>query len=232
MGFLDNLKIRTALLKHQKGEKAEAKKIYEELYTSGVLSAAYMLPYSVLLLREGEFEKVKEILLKAQKARDLTDDKRPQLLMNYSVAAWKLGDKEKAIDTLEAAHRKYPCGILYQTLGYLYVELGDKDKALQFNREALEYDDEDAIVLDNMGQTYYRLLQDKAGARPQFEKANRLNPGQIDTLYFLSRYDIEEGKVSEAAEKLEEALKGNFSPLNYCTRTLIEEELQKLRGTK
>ena len=232
MGFLTGFKVRSALMKHQKGDKAEALKMYEEFYQQGVCTAAYMLPYSVLLLRQGgeeNYAKVKEILVKAQKALDLTPDKRQQLLMNYSVACWKLGEKEKALSTMEASHNKYPCGLTYQTLGYLYVEHGDADKALSYNLEALEYDDEDSIVLDNMGQTYYRVLNDKEKAKEYFLKANSLKPDQIDTLYFLSRYDIEEGNPQAAVEKLERALEGSFSPLNYRSREEIEEEIAALK---
>ena len=232
MGIMTAFKARSALLKHQKGQKEEAFQMYEELYAQGVVQASYMLPYAVLLLREGgdeNFIKVKEVLVKAQNASDLSDEKRRQLLTNYSVACWKLGEKEKAIETMEAVHRKYPCGLVYQTLGYLYVEMGDAEKALAYNLEALEYDDEDSIVLDNLGQLYYRLLNDKEQALTYFQKANKFNPKQIDTLYFLSRYDIERGKIKDAVEKLETALLGNFSPLNYLDRTAITLETEELK---
>ena len=85
------------------------------------------------------------------------------------------------------------------------------------------------MILDNLGQTYYRVLEDREKARPYFEKAHEIKPGQIDTLYFLSRYDLDEGKPEAALEKLEEALEGRFSPLNYATRELVESEAAKLR---
>ena len=85
-------------------------------------------------------------------------------------------------------------------------------------------------MLDNMGQAYYRLANDKERAREYFEKAHEINPAQIDTLYFLSRYDIEEGKIQDAIEKLETALQGNFSVLNFCTKEMCENDLGKLRA--
>ncbi|MDO5022059.1 MAG: hypothetical protein Q4E07_01805 [Eubacteriales bacterium] len=233
MGFFDALKVRQALMKHQKGNKQEAEKAYEELYNSGIIQAAYILPYSTLLLRTGEenkIQKAKEMLLKAQKASDYTPERRQQLLVNYSIASFLLGDKEKAIQTLEAADKKYPCGLIYQTLGYLYVESGDKEKALAYNQKALEYDDEDSVVLDNIGQMYYRLYDDKEKAEPYFRKANELKPNQIDTLYFLSRYDLEKGDKNAAIEKLEYALEGTFSPLNYKKQEEIKKEIAALKN--
>ena len=233
MGFMDTFKARKGLNLHQKGQHEEALKVYEELYNSGYVSAMYMLPYSVLLLRKGscdaDFLKVKEVLKKAEKAPDLSLEKRQQLLMNYAVAQYKLGEMEKALHLLEVTHQKSPCGMIYGALGFLYIQAGDAEKALSYNLEALEYDDEDPVTLDNLGQVYYRLLGDKEKAREYFEKAIAIKENQIDTLYFLSRYDIEEGKKEAALEKLELALEGRFSPLNYVTRAVVEEEVAQLK---
>lgn len=232
MGLMDAFKVRKALLKHQRNEIGEAEKSYEELYKDGVIRAAYILPYSTLLLRSGETEKVqkvKEMLIKAQKAPDYNEDRRQTLLVNYSIACFLLGDKDKAISTLEAADKKYPCGLIYQTLGYLYVECGEKEKAAEYNKIALEYDDEDPIVLDNIGQMYYRLYKDKQKAEPYFKKANKIRPSQIDTLYFLSRYDLEKENKKAAVEKLEYALDSTFSPLNYKSADEIKKEIASLK---
>jgi len=118
--------------------------------------------------------------------------------------------------------------MIYQTLGYLYVEAGDPEKAIAFNQEALEYDDEDPITLDNLGQTYYRLIKDKEKAKEYFHKALEQKPGQIDTLYFLAQMDLEDGDKASAKEKLQKALEGRFSPLNYATKEIIEEQLATL----
>ncbi len=233
MGIMDGFKARKALMMHQKGNAEAAEAEYQKLYEGGYIAASYLLPYSVLLLRRGGEEnylKVKEILKKAEKAPDLDDAHRKQLLMNYAVAQYKLGEMEKAVQLLERVHQKGPNGLIYGALGFLYIQAGNTEKALSFNREALEYDDEDPVTLDNLGQTYYRLLSDKETARGYFEKALEIKGNQIDTLYFLSRYDLEEGKKDAAVEKLEKAAEGRFSPLNYVTKDQIEEELRQLRG--
>ena len=53
---------------------------------------------------------------------------------------------------------------------------------------------------------------------------------QIDTLYFLSRYDLDAGNREAAIEKLEKAIGGRFSPLNYCSREMVQQEIEKLKG--
>ena len=103
-------------------------------------------------------------------------------------------------------------------------------KAEDFILKSLEYDDEDPISLDNMGQFIYRVKGDKEGAKAWFDKAIALKDKQIDTLYFLSRYDLEAGDREAAIEKLEKAAKGNFSPLNYVDKAMIETEIARIKA--
>lgn len=233
MGLLDGIKVRAALTKHQKGDIQGAKKDYESLVQNGILKPNFLLPYSVLLLRDGgdeNYQKVKNLLAKIQRSPELTKEDRSQLLMNFAVADWKLGNKEKAIKLLESAHRERPCGLTFQTLGFLYVETGEKEKAMSFNLEAMDYDDEDSVTLDNLGQLYYRLLDDRGKAKEYFDKAHEIKPSQIDTLWFLSRYDLDAGDKQAALQKLETAREGRFSPLNFVTQASIDEEINRLKA--
>ena len=231
MGIMDVFKIRKAIALHNKGDLKGAQAAYEALYAAQVMDASYLLPYTILLLREGgdeEAEKAKEILRKVEKLPNISQQQRTEIHINYACAQYKLGRLQEAIHLLEASHQKNPCGSVYQTLGYLYVEAGDAEKGLPFLEEALEYDDEDPIVLDNLGQMYYRVLNDQDKALEYFKKAIEIKDSQIDSLYFLSRYDLAAGDSAAAKEKLEKALGGRFSPLNYAKKEMIQEELAKL----
>ena len=228
MNLVASLKARLAARKLSSGDASEAKKLYQEAVDAGLTDPRYLLSYSVLLIREGEFQKARELLVKNQKNPYLTDDTRKQLFVNYAVCVYKLGDMTKGIELLERQHAKDPSGLIFETLGYLYIEAGDTEKALAYNQQSLEYDDEDPISLDNMAQTYYRLVGDHNKAREYFEKAISLKPGQIDTLYFLALYDQEAGDYEAARAKLNTALKGRFSPLNYASREKVEQLLAQL----
>ena len=107
-----------------------------------------------------------------------------------------------------------------------------QDKAEEFIRQGVDYDNQDAICLDNLGQFCYRVKGDKDEAKKWFKKALAIREGQIDTLYFLSRYDEEAGDKDAALDKLEKALGGRFSPLNYCTREMVEKEIARLKGER
>ena len=103
------------------------------------------------------------------------------------------------------------------------------EKAAKMIDESVDYDDEDPVCLDNKGQFLYRVLGDKAGAKEWFDKAHEQKPGQIDSLWFLSRYDLDAGETAAAIAKLETALEGKFSPLNYADKAMIEAELARLK---
>ena len=65
--------------------------------------------------------------------------------------------------------------------------------------------------MDNLAQAYY-LLDKRQGNGEDSTSKKRwpLKPGQIDTLYFLAQYDIEDGNQEAAAGKAE---KGAGRPL-------------------
>ena len=297
MGFLTGFKAQKAYRLQQKGQKDEAVKLYEEAFAEGLNDPRYNLAYALLIIRRGEYQKAKDFLVKHQKAPGMTPQQRTTLLVDYAACCFRLGDLDKGIATLEQQFRKMETGLLYQTLGYLYVEKYDAahrpdfeeaampadmtdlpeepadeekpaaeeepaaeedgepgaqegepseaeakplsareaweagvEKAEDFIRKSLEYDEEDPICLDNMGQFLYRVREDKAAAKPWFEKAYAIKDSQIDTLYFLSRYDEEAGNREAALDKLETAAKGRFSPLNYCSRETIQKEIARLKG--
>jgi tetratricopeptide (TPR) repeat protein len=278
MGLLTPIKANKAYRLQQKGQREEARKLYEEAYAEGLNDPRYNQAYALLMTRMGEYQKAKEFLVKHQKTPGMSQDQRVTMLVNYAACCFRLGNIDKGIDTMEQQFRKTETGLLYQTLGYLYIEKYDAankpafdevpvteeapaeaaeettaegeeneaaeektlspqeawdagvKKAEDFILKSLEYDDEDPISLDNMGQFIYRVKGDKEGAKAWFDKAIALKDKQIDTLYFLSRYDLEAGDREAAIEKLEKAAKGNFSPLNYCSRETILKEIEKLKG--
>ncbi len=270
MGFLTKFKAARAYRLQQKGQRKEALQLYEEAYAEGLEDPRYNLAYALLMTRNGEYQKAKEFLVKHQKAPGMTQDQRVTLLVDYAACCFRLGDIDKGINTLEQQFRKTETGLLYQTLGYLYVEKYDAanrpafdepaaepeatpaetaegtaeekplspreaweagvKKAEDFIRQSIEYDDTDAICLDNMGQYLYRVQEDRESAKAWFEKAIAIKDKQIDTLYFLSRYDEEAGNKEAAIEKLEKAAGGNFSPLNYCNRETVLKEIERLKG--
>ena len=282
MGFMATLKAQKAYALHGKGQIKEALQMYEEAVKAGLDNPRFLLSYSVLLIRSGEYEKARDLLKKSEKVPGMNDEQKTQLFTNYAACMYRLGSLDKGINLLEKRALRAPNGMLYQTLGYLYCEkfdmnhvpdfeaidaenmqkyaqaveevkaqaaaagvepslpepptpardayLAQKERAQRFIEESIDYDDEDTICLDNMAQWNYRVLGNKEKAREYFEKAIELKDDQIDTLWFLSRYDLEEGNTAKALEHLNKALDSRFSPLNYKTKQDFENEIARLKA--
>jgi tetratricopeptide (TPR) repeat protein len=91
----------------------------------------------------------------------------------------------------------------------------------------LEYDEDDPVILDNLGQIYYRMGQvDKA--KDFFERAEEEKDDQAVTLYYLGLIYSLEGDKERAREKLNKALTCNITPLSAITLEDIEEALGNL----
>ena len=125
MGFMTPIKANRAYRLQQKGQKEEALKLYEEVFAEGLRDPRYILSYALILIRDGQYRKAKEFLVKNQKAPGMTGSQRTTLLVDYAACCFRLGDIDKGINTLEQQFRKGETGLLYQTLGYLYVEKYD-----------------------------------------------------------------------------------------------------------
>jgi len=228
MGFFANITGNKALTAHGKGEYEKALTLYEEAVAKGANNYRVLRGYSVLLIRTFQFDKALEILKKMEKLPGLQPKEKSDVHVNYAIVVAKKGHLDHALEILEDEFRHFKNGSMYSIIGFLKIEKGDVEEALAFNQEALDYDDSDPVFLDNLGQTYYRLLGDKEQAKPYFEKALEYKPGAIDTNYFLALYDIEEGNLDKAKERLQLALEGLTSPLNYATPELIKQKLLEI----
>ena len=238
MGLFDGFKAeaagRRAYTNHVQGnrlydagktEEAKAKHdqavaLYEQAIKAGCNKPAYLMAYGVLLLRYGRFDESKELMLKAEHAPGINKNEKHQLRINFAICQWKLGNLDSAISQMKIAMNDAANGVIYGSLGYMLIEkarqTGDFTEAVEFNEKALDYDDEDAVVLDNLGQLNLAMGQ-KDKALEYFTKAHELKPRQVDTLYYLAVLAAEKGDKKQAVSYLDEALGGNYSAL--CTTT-------------
>lgn len=249
MSIMGNLLGRKAYFSHAKAIRAndqhnykeavemEAKAAegYEKALAKGMNGAGYLMAYTVLLLRTGKFERAMEMVRKAEKLPNLTTDQRRNLTVNYSICQWKLGDLDRAIGAMRELMKNYKNSTVYGSLGYMLVEKGDKtgdySEAQKFNVEALDYDDEDAVILDNVGQ-YYQRTGDYEKAREYFEKALEIRPAQVDSMYYLARIKQADGDIDGAIQLIDKAMSIHFSALATVTEELLKNYRAELEGQK
>ena len=195
--------------------------------------------YAACLMKKGELDKAIHLLEKQHN--------RAPIGLTYQTLGYMYVEKysgakpvaeaepEKAAEALEMPDTEASTGAAEEQPKVKTQEDIDRewqegiDKMFAFIQESVDYDDEDPVCLDNLGQAYYRVTGEKDKAKEWFEKAHAEKDSQIDTLWFLSRYDLEAGDKAAAIAKLEKALDGRFSPLNFCTKDMVQEEVERLK---
>ncbi|NMA95553.1 MAG: tetratricopeptide repeat protein [Clostridiales bacterium] len=223
MSILGSLYGFLGYFNHSARNLTKAERFYEKGMKKGMKRANHRLAYGVLLLNKGEFQKARDIFSSVLTDFSQKEKQRTMAKLNLSLAYWKLGELDIAIEMLEEVQLKYSTAKVYGALGYMLIESGDLDRALEYNLEAFDYADDDPVILDNLAQTYYRLnLMDQA--KEYFLKAEDIKSDQVDTLYYLGLIYKEEGNIDLAREKLSAALDCDITPMNTITR----EEIQKI----
>lgn len=204
--------------------------LYEKAYQGGTNNSDALSAYSLLLLRNGQFEKALEVATNARKCTE-----KPKKIFNArsnrALALWKLGRVEDAVRIYERLFGEVQNGPVYGTLGFLYIALGDQtgdyEKALEFNLKAVDYDGDDAVLLDNLAQTYMRMERWEE-AEEFFRKALSNNKDQFDSLVCLARCALRRDDEEEGRTLLSKALQRPFSHLNTVDRKLAEEMMEHL----
>jgi len=227
MGFLGNVYGFLGYYFHIKDKPDKALSFYERGLKSDMSKPSYKLAYGVLLLKSGEYQKAMDIFRGVLLDRANKESIRNMAKLNLSLVYWKLGDIDTAIEMLWELHTKQRTSRVYGTLGYLLIEKGNLSEALKYNLEALDYDDEDPVILDNVAQTYY-MMGKPSEAKEYFLKAEALKDDQASTLYYLGCIFQQEGDVNAAREKFKKALDCKLNSLSTVSKEAIQKKLNDL----
>jgi Tfp pilus assembly protein PilF len=223
-GIMGNL----AYFFHARGELAKAESFYRRAVSMGKLNAKVEGTYGVLLLKKGEFDQALEQFNKSLQRKECKGQLRAMVRMNRAMAYFRMGDVEKAVIALEDIHKNFKSLRVYQTLGYIYTAAGMFDKAEPYNLEALEYDNEDHVILDNAGQMYYEL--------GQYEKAKELfkhayeQKHVSDVCYHMGLISEWEDDLPQALEYYREALTKNMDALNDVTPQKLHHRIASIEA--
>lgn len=223
-----------------KAKYTEALRLYDESDRLGNAAPNIAQGHALLLLREGRAGDAKALLEKLSKDKGLSKDNWFQLRVQYSICLWCMGELDRAMETIGRAAAYKMNGNVYSTLGMYWVEKakrdGDFQAALDFNNQALDYDDEDAATLDNLGQLYLAIAEaepesaaaHRAEAKQYFERAHKVKPRQITTLYFLAKMCHEDGEDARARELLSIRDSLYFTAICPVTREMMDQLAEEI----
>ena len=187
------------------------------------------LNYGYLLLRDGQYEKAGEILGSIESMKKVTESDKLQVQMLLGLVKWKTGHLDEAIAVYEGLMKDTITTNIYANLGFLYIIKGDYQKALSFNREAYEYNDDNPVILDNLGETYYRLGQYDE-AEEYLLKAIHSQRAIAENYYHYALVQIAKGDEDAALDYLKKAAKMNINTLSGITRSDVVKAIAKLEG--
>jgi tetratricopeptide (TPR) repeat protein len=227
------------------GKPAEAEKLYADAMR-GYLEAEkqncenprLMTGFSVLLMREGQYEKARDILLKLYQNPSLSQDDKFHLRINHSICQWKLGNLDKAIESMRSAFSFAKTSLCYNVycamLNEKARETGHFEEAEDLCAQALGYDEEDTATLTNAGLLRYWKYEKKgdpadlAEAVKRFEKAVERNPNYPVALVGLSLAEHAIGNAQDAKAHIDRALALRFPASSAIDKAFAQEAAKKI----
>lgn len=175
--------------------------------------------YAFLLLKLGYTDEAAVQLEEAFKLASDTD--KNAMRVTKSLVLWKQGKLDEAIDELTDLIKDYENTNVYATLGFLLLEKGDLEKALEFNLQAKDYNSSNPIILDNLGATYLHLGEiDKA--LETYEEAIKCKPNFPEAFYNYAKVLEKKGDLDRALYMTRHALTLRF----WSTSTVSKEEVE------
>jgi tetratricopeptide (TPR) repeat protein len=146
-----------------------------------------------------------------------------------SLVQWKKGNLDEAINILEDVIKNYETTNVYGSLGYMLIQKGDLDKALEFNLRASDYNSSNSIIMDNLGQTYY-LKGNYDKAVEVYANLMESNPTFPDAYYNYALVLKSKNEFSKALEIAKKALNYELSFLSTINKSQIDNLINELQN--
>lgn len=216
----------------------DAMRGYVEAEKLGCDSPRIMTGYGVLLMREGRYEKARDLLLKIYQNPSLSQDDKFHLRINHAICQWRLGNLDKAVESMRSAISFAKTSLCYNVFSSMLNEkareTGEFGEAEKMCKEALDYDEDDTAALANAGFLHFWKYE-KTGegtelgeAVKRFEKAVKRNPNHPASLTGLALAERAAGEVESAKAHIDRALALRFPPSSPVDRAFAEEVAKRI----
>ena len=214
-----------AKMNYVKGDIQKAIKLFDIAEKLGGMSSKNQINYGYLCLRGGDTQKAGEILKKAYR-----NEKNPALKKRinsiFAIVLWREGDLDGAIDMLEGVLDGFKETTVYQNLGIFYILKGDGKKALEFNKQAYEFNDGDLGIMDNLAQSY-ALCGDFKEAEKLYKKIIENEPHFPEPYYGFGTLLCQQGETEKGTKLIKEALEKSYSHLSVKSKEDVKQILDK-----
>lgn len=203
---------------------------YREAERLGFRDPKLLTGYAILLMREGEFARAKDMFEGLKDTPKMNREDRWHLRLDHAICAWRLGGLDQAIADMETCGQESKRGLYYSVMAALKTqkgrETGDLTEAEAFLKEALDYDEDDLSTFDNMG---WLLLAKGEPDRAEewFGKALKKNSRYSPAHAGLCRVALARGDKARAKEEAEQALSVHFPTTSPVTRAEVEALLKE-----
>ncbi|MGI6239929.1 MAG: tetratricopeptide repeat protein, partial [Christensenellales bacterium] len=174
----------------------------------------------------------RDLLLKLHGDPSLTADDKFHLRVNHAVCQWRLGNLDKAIDSMRQALSHAKTGLALNVGCSMLIEkareTGDFEEAAKMCRESLDYDEDDIAAICNAGWMHLWMYemdgdrQQRDDAQRYFKRANAKNPNHPAALAGLSLIEKADGNMEAARAHIDRALEARFPATCIVSRAYAE----------
>lgn len=176
--------------------------------------------YAFLLLKLGHNEEAAVQIDEALKGARVEID-RNTMRVTKALVLWKQNKLDEALSELTDLIKTYENTNVYSTLGFLYIEKGDMEKALEFNLMAKDYNSSSPIILDNLGTTYL-MMGDYDKAFETYQEVMKNKPNFPEAFYNYAKVLEKKDDIEKALYMVRHALTLRF----WNTSTVSKEEVE------
>ena len=202
-------------LAYRRGNEEKCLKWFDRGAKIGNMKFTNKLLHGYLVLRSGDAERANKLfnLLGMEKLNEI---QKIKLKSNKALCKWKMGDIKSSIEIYEEIIKDTPSTVDYGSLGYLYILDNQFEKALEFNKEAYDYNSDSDVIIDNLANSYLKL-KDYENAEKYYKILFDKNPTFPECYFEYGKYLFEKGD-EKASEYLNKALSCKFSELSAVKR--------------
>ena len=212
-----------------------AKKDYEATarvlkygYDKGWLMPFHEIAYGFLLLKRlGRVEEAEKIINRVLNIPGLSGDDKGFAKLNLAMIHFYNKDIQKTLEVCEEIYPDYKTTNFYGSYGYFMIAGGDLEAALKINQEAYEFNKDNKVILDNLGQNYI-LLEMYENAEEIYSVLIGKKPEFPEAYYNYGILKEKTGDIDEAIYQMKIALKQEFTFLTTIDKETVIDHIEKL----